>query len=198
MSVARRRRLPGVLDPYSTSFRLLSDTLLAGLLVLALSLPVVTWFAALTGATAALRDARAAEDPIRVRRILGHGWSAVRRHPLLTLLAPAVFVAFILADLLVLPHLLGDATLALWALGAIASGVGAFALRIAGAWRADRTARGVLALAWGRMSADPVGTLMLFGACAAAALIVSFSPPLVLVIGGPLALAALAFDRDVA
>lgn len=197
MTVARRRRLPGVLDPYSTSFRFLSDTLLAGLVVLALSLPIVTWFAALTGATAALREARAAEDPVRVRRILTHGCAAIRRNPLLTLLAPGVFVAVVVGDLLILPHLLGDAPLALWAVGAIASGVGAFALRIAGAWREDRTARRVIALAWARMSADPVGSLMLFGACAAAVLIVSFSPPLLLVMGGPLALAALAFDRDI-
>ena len=197
MTMAPKRRMPAVLNPYSSSFRFLSDTLLAGILVLALSLPVVTWFAALTGATTALRDARLADDPIRARRVLQHTWASIRRHPLLTLLAPTVFLAFIVGDLLILPHVLGNATTALYVIGAIAAGVGAFALRIIGAWREERSARQIIRIAWERMSADPVGSLLLLGACVCAGLIVSFSPPLILVIGGPLALAALALDRDV-
>jgi len=198
MSVASKKRLPALANPYSASFRLLSDTLLAGVIVLALSIPLVTWFAALTGAVAALRDAHRADGPVRVRAIVRYGVRSVRRHALLTVLAPTVFVCFLLLDLLVLPHVVGDARLALVAVGVLAAGIGAFALRIAGAWRDERTAREIVRIAWGRMSADPVGSLMLFAAGACAGLIVSFAPPLVFVMGGPLALAALAFDRDIA
>lgn len=198
MSVASRKRLPALANPYSASFRLLSDTLLSGVIVLLLSIPIVTWFAALTGAVGALRDARRADAPVRVRSIVRHAARSIRRHALLTVLAPSAFVGFLLVDLLVLPHVIGDERLALVAVGALAAGIGALALRIAGAWRDERTAREIVRIAWGRMSADPVGSLMLFAAGSCAGLIVSFAPPLILVMGGPLALAALAFDRDIA
>lgn len=198
MSVTSKRRVPALANPYSASFRLLSDTLLAGVIVLVLSIPVVTWFAALTGAVSALRDARRTDGPVRVRAILRHALRSMRRHPLLTVLAPSAFVAFLLADLLILPHVVGDARVSLIAVGAVAAGIGALALRNAGAWRDERTAREIVRVAWRRMSADPVGSVMLFAAGVCAGLIVSFAPPLIFVMGGPLALAALAFDRDIA
>jgi len=198
MSIVPKRRAPALLDPYGTSFRLLSDTLLAGVVVLALSLAVVTWLVALTGAVAALREARRTDAHVRVRGILTHATRAARRHPLLMLAAPTALVVFLVGDLLILPHVIGDARGSLVIVGALAAGIGALALRVAGAWRAECAASDIARVAWRRMSADPVGSVMLFGAGACAMLVVSFAPPLVFVMGGPLALAALAFDREIA
>ena len=99
-------------------------------------------------------------------------------------------------DVLVLPFLGADPTAAAVVPIVLAATAGAVALRVAGAWRDDVPARRTLALAWRRMSADAGGTVVLILAVASAGAVIAVVPLLVVVMAGPLALAALAMDRD--
>lgn len=195
-ATTQRRRAPGGLDPHSPTFQLFSDTLYVGVLVFGLSLLVVTWFAALSAGVEALRDARAGDRHVSARRV----WSAfvdrVIRHPLSHIVLPTVVTAVLVFDVVALPYVApGEA----WALAlpiVLAAGLGAVALRVAGAWRRGLPARVTFARAWRRMSQDAAGSALLVIAVAAAGAIVSIAPLLLVVMLGPLALAALALDRE--
>lgn len=195
-ATATRRRAPGGLDPHSPTFQLFSDMLSVGVLIFALALPVVTWFAALSAGVEALRIARVEDRHVRVRDV----WSAfadrVMRHPISHLLVPAAVTALLVVDVVLLPYAApGD----LWAAAlpiVLGAGLGAIALRIAGTWRRDEAPRVLLARAWRRMSADAAGSALLVLAVACAGAIVVIAPLLALVLPGGLALAALALDRE--
>lgn len=189
-----RRRSP--LDPHSPTFHAFADMLYAGVMIFALALPVITWFAALSAGVEAIRDARAADQHVRVRAVWSAFVNRVVRHPISHVLAPALVTALLVVDVVLLPYV---APGELWSMVlpvVLAAGLGAIALRIAGTWRRDEPARALLARAWRRMSTDAAGSALLVMAVACAGAIVVIAPLLALVLPGGLALAALAMDRD--
>lgn len=192
---AARRRAPGALDPHSPTFQAFSDTIYVGVLLFALSIPLITWFAALTAGVEALREARLADRHVRARDV----WSAfvqrLRRNPISQVVVPTAVTAVLVVDVVLLPYAVPGELWALLLPVLLAAGLGAIALRIAGAWRRDVPARRTFALAWRRMSTDAAGSALLVLAVVCAGAIVSVAPLLLVVMLGPLALAALAMDR---
>lgn len=196
-ATTQRRRAPGALDPHSPTFHLFADTLYIGVLVFGLSLLIVTWFAALSAGVETLREARAADRHASARRLWSVFVDRTVRHPLSHVVLPTIVTALLAFDVVVLPYVApGEA----WALAlpvVLAAGLGAVALRVAGAWRTGVPARRTFAVAWRRMSEDAAGSALLVLAVAAAGAIVSIAPLLLVVMLGPLALAAVAMDREV-
>lgn len=190
---SRRRR--SVLDPHSVTFHAFADTLYTGVLIFALALPVVTWFAALSAGVQALREAREQDSHVTVGSVWRPFVSRIRRHWFVHLVLPAAIVAVLVLDVLILPFLGADATTAMVIPIVLASAVGAIALRVAGTWRDGVPVRTTLAVAWRRMSEDGAGSALLALAVAAAGAIVSFVPLLAIVMAGPLALAGVAVDH---
>lgn len=195
-SVAGRRRAPSILDPHSSVFGLFSDVLYVGVLVFAASLPLVTWFAAFSAGVQVLRVARDGDGRVRAREFARVFGQRLRRSPVLHVLVPSAVTALLAINVVVLPWTGMDPLYALVAPIVLAAALGAIALRIAGAWRSGLPARRVLATAWRRMSEDAAGSLLLAGAVTAAGAVVGIIPLLALVMPGPLALAAVAMDRE--
>ncbi|AZS38251.1 hypothetical protein CVS47_02904 [Microbacterium lemovicicum] len=195
-AAADRRRRGSGLDPHSDTFRAFADVLYVGILVFALSLPLVTWFAALSAGVQALREARAGDGHVTVGAVWRAFARRIRRHWFVHVIAPTVLAAFILLDALVLPFLgVGEMVSAVVPI-VLAAVAGAVGLRVAGAWRDDLPARRNVATAWRRMSQDAAGSVLLILAVTAAGAVVSVIPMLVFVMAGPLALAAVAMDRQ--
>lgn len=195
MTVVAPRRRSG-LDPHSTTFHSFADMLYTGVLVFALALPLLTWFAALSAGVEELRTARAEDRHVRARAV----WSAFAdrlvRHPLSHVVVPTLVTALLVVDVVVLPYV---APGELWATVlpvVLAAGLGAIALRVAGAWRRGIPTRTTLAIAWRRMSTDAAGSALLVLAVATAGAIVAIVPLLAIVLPGGLALAAIAMDRE--
>jgi len=191
-----RRRAPGALDPHSPTFQAFSDTIYVGVLLFALSIPLVTWFAALTAGVEALRDARAQDRHVRARDV----WSAfghrLRRHALSQMVLPAIVTALLVVDVVLLPYAVPGELWATLLPAVLAAGLGAIALRVAGAWRRGIPTTAVYRTAWRRMSTDAAGSALLVLAVVCAGSIVALAPLLLIVMLGPLALAALAMDRE--
>jgi hypothetical protein len=192
---ARPRRRSG-LDPHSSTFHLFADMLYAGVLIFLLSIPVITWFAALSAGVEALRTARETDRHLSARVV----WSAfvdrVVKHPLSHVVVPTLVTAVVVVDVVVLPYV---APGELWSTIlpiVLAAGVGAIGLRIVGAWRRDGRPREMLGTAWRRMSTDAAGSALLVLAVVTAGVIVAVAPMLAIVMPGPLALAAVAMDRE--
>lgn len=192
----QRRRAPGALDPHSPTFHLFADALYLGVLVFGLSLLVVTWFAALSAGVETLRDARTADRHVSARRLWSVFVDRAVRHPLSHIVLPTIVTALLAVDVVVLPYVVPGEVWALALPIVLAAGLGAVALRVAGAWRTGVPARRTFAVAWRRMSEDAAGSALLVLAVTAAGAIVSIAPLLLVVMLGPLALAALALDRD--
>ena len=190
-----RRRRSG-LDPHSPTFALFSDVLYAGVAIVLLSLPVVTWFAAFSAGVQALREAREADGHVTIAAVWRAFAQRIRRTWVVHLVLPTVVTMLLLVDVVFLPYTGLDPFAVLVLPIVLAAALGAIALRIAGAWRTDVPARQSLALAWSRMSQDAAGSLLLALAVAAAGAIVFVLPLLAVVMPGPLALAAVAMDRS--
>jgi len=195
-AAADRRRRGSGLDPHSDTFRAFADVLYVGILVFALSLPLVTWFAALSAGVQALREARDADGHVTIGAVWRAFADRLRHHWFVHLVLPAVLLAVIVLDTLVLPFLGAGELISAAVPIVLASVTGAVALRVAGAWRPGVPARATLVLAWRRMSQDAAGSLLLVLAVAAAGAIVSVIPILAVVLAGPLALAGVAMDRS--
>ncbi|MFS0734974.1 hypothetical protein ABC304_06030 [Microbacterium sp. 1P10UB] len=195
-AAATRGRQGSGLDPHSDTFRSFSDVLYTGVLLFALSLPVLTWFAALSAGAQALREAREGDRHVTVGAVWRPFVRRLHRHWFVHVIAPTVFAAVVVLDALILPFLGAGELMSTLVPALLASAVGAVALRVAGAWREDVPARTSVALAWRRMSEDAAGSALLMLAVAAAGAIVSVIPLLAFVMGGPLALAAVAMDRS--
>lgn len=190
------RRAPSGLDPHSPTFHLFADVLFVGVMVAVLALAVVTWFAALSAGVEALRDARRADRHVSVRSVFSAFGDRVLRHPVSHVLLPTAVTALLLVDIVLMPYAVPGE---LWAASlplVLAAGLGAVALRVAGAWRRDASPRASLALAWRRMTTDAAGSALLVFAVVCAGAIVTIAPMLAIVIPGPLVLAAVAMDRD--
>jgi hypothetical protein len=158
--------------------------------------PAVTWFAALSAGVEELRAARAEDRHVRARAV----WSAfvdrVMRHPISHVVVPTAVTALLVVDVVLLPYAAPGEIWATVLPVVLAAGLGAIALRVAGAWRRGADPRRILAVAWRRMSQDAAGSALLVLAVIAAGAIVAVAPMLAIVMPGPLALAAVAMDRD--
>jgi hypothetical protein len=190
------RRIPSGLDPHSATFGAFADVLYSGVLMFGLSLLIVTWYAALSAGVEALREARAADRHVRA----GDVWSAfvdrVVRHPLSHVVVPTLITALVILDVVLIPYVAPGELLAAVLPAVLAAGLGAIGLRVAGAWRREISPRRVLAIAWRRMSQDARGSALLVLAVVTAGAVVAMAPMLAVVMLGPLALAAVAMDRD--
>jgi len=183
------------LNPHSSGFAAFSDTLYTGVLVFALALPVVTWFAALSAGVEEMRDSRIEDRHVHARRVWAAFVDRVRRHPLSHVVVPVALTALVIVDVVLLPYV---APGELWATVipvVLAAGLGAVALRVAGAWRRGQAPRRSLAIAWRRMSDDAGGSALLALAVVTAGCLVAVAPMLAIVVFGPVALAAVAMDR---
>ena len=191
-----RRRAPGGLDPHSPTFQLFSDVLYAGVLIFGLSLLVVTWFAALSAGVEALRTARLADRHVSARAVWDAFANRVVRHPISHLVVPNLLAAVLVIDVVLMPYVAPGEVWTLVLPIVLAAGLGAVALRVAGAWRRDTAPRVLLSRAWRRMSEDAAGSALLVLAVASAGAILTVAPMLAFVMPGLLALAAVAMDRD--
>jgi hypothetical protein len=194
-AAAETRRRASILDPHSPTFSTFADVLYVGVLVFALSIPLVTSFAALSAGTQALREAKEADRHVTIGSVWRPFADRVVRHWFVALVLPAVVTALLIVDLVVMPYLVPDAVIALVLPAVVASAAGAIALRIAGTWRTGVSARDTLAESWRRMAEDAGGSLLLALTVAAAGAVVAVIPLLALVMPGLLALAAVALDH---
>jgi len=192
----RRSRGQSTLDPHSSTFHAFADMLYAGVLIFGLSLLVVTWFAAFSAGVQALRTAREQDRHVTVRAVWSAFANRIARHPLTHVLAPSLVTALLVVDVVLLPYVAAGSFGAIVLPIVLAAGLGAVALRVAGTWRQGRAARESLGIAWRRMSTDAGGSALLALAVAAAGAVVMIAPMLAIVMPGPLALAAVAMDRD--
>jgi hypothetical protein len=174
-------------------FALFADCLLLGCLTAVAALPVVTAYPALVAACAVLRERAVDDRSIGLRPYLAR-LGQVFRSGLSGVVAPILVAGVLLLDLLaVAAGVPGSGPLAglLVVAGSVAVVVG---LRVAARWRPGSrwpvVARSALAAA-GR---DLGGSALLLLAGVAAAGIAVAVPVTVLLVGGPLALAAVAVD----
>ena len=189
-----RRRGGSILDPHSSSFALFSDTLWVGVMVAVASIPVVTSFAAVSAGVETLREARERDGSVTLRAFGGALLDRLRHHWPTHLVLPAIVLAALVLNVVVLPYTGADSLVATVASAAVAALAGAVALRVAGSWRRGLRAREVFAIAWRRMSEDAYGSLLLACGVTAAGAIVVISPLLGVIMAGPLVLAAVAID----
>lgn len=181
--------------PGSSRLELLSEVLVVGALVAVLSLPVVTAVPALAaGARRVRRGADGfAEPPVRtvVRdtgRALRDWWALALGVPLLLLL-----VAFdvVLARSGALP----GATAVLVVVAAVAAAVVVVVLRACGTWEPGTRPGPALRAAARVSTADLAGSALLLSAVVASVVLVWMLAPLVIVVGGLLALATVSVER---
>ncbi|MCE7081976.1 hypothetical protein [Streptomyces sp. ST2-7A] len=178
---------------------LFGETLLTGVVVLVLTLPLITLLPALAAGTAHLRRHLAGESE-RIGDLLRDFASAVRAlwvtGPLLLLAGLWLVWNATLAEAGVIP---GSAVL-LAAFIALLGVWGVLLLRTAAAWSADdgpgRASRGRdhLRHGAGELRRDPVGSLLLVVALVMCGVFVWMLPPLALLIGGLLPLAVIGVE----
>jgi uncharacterized membrane protein YesL len=182
------------LRPYgSPKFALFGETLLAGLVVVLCSLPIVTVVPAIAaGARHIRRHNEGYSD--RVSDLFGEVWGAVRGLWGLGLCSVAVIALLVIdARALSIVESPGARLIAIvLAVATLAAAV--VVLRFAGGWDpSDRTLPG-LRRASAETVADPLGSVLLLVALAGTAALIWMFPALVVIAGGILCLAAYAID----
>lgn len=190
-SVKRVRR-SSLLDPHSESFRQFSDVLIAGIFVFFAGLLVVTWFAAVAAATAALRESRASGDALRVSALWAELVRRLRTRWVSHLAAPAAVLALLALDALVLPFAVGDVTVALVIIAGTATAAMTVGLVYALVERPGMAGRAVWREAAHTLSTAPGAVAMLALAVLASGAIIAIAPLLVIVMFGPLSFAGAA------
>lgn len=189
-----RRRGAGLLDPRSDTFRSFADTLLVGVLVFVTAIPVVTGFAGMSAGADVLRRARLTDGHVGVRAFWRAFGDRVARHWPSHVIAPTAILALLVLNLLAMPYIVPDPTLAVAVPAVLATAAATLALRFAGAWRGGAPAVAAWRRAYGAMSTDVAGTVLLAGAVVTAGVLVAVAPLLLLIIAGPLVLATVAVD----
>ena len=178
----------------SGGFALFADCLLVGVCTALAAVPVVTGYAALVAACATVRDRVVDDRPAGPRTYLRHLRDLVRARPVGLLVVPAAVAAVLALDALaVASGVPGAGVLAVPLVGCVAAAV-VVGLRAAARWRPADSVGVVVPAAARRATDDVRGSALLLLAGAAAAAIVVVVPVTVLLIGGPLALAAVAVD----
>ncbi|GAB2874022.1 DUF624 domain-containing protein [Streptomyces mayteni] len=167
-----------------------ADTLLLGVLLLLASLPLITAYPALVAGCAVLRERALGGQGVTARHFLSAFRRVLRSGPAV-LLVPTGALSLLWLDALVLdahgPG--GDLPFALAAAALVALG-----LRCAAAWRDGAPWRDVLAEVFRSVPTQPLALVLLAGSAVAAAVLLTMSPVLLLVVLGPLVLAATATD----
>jgi hypothetical protein len=173
---------------------LFADCLLVGVFTVVAAVPLVTAYAALVAGCATLRDGVVADRTVGPRAYLRHLCEVFRCGPLAALVVPAAVVGLLAVDALaVATGVPGAPALAVVLAGCAAAAV-VVGLRTAAGWEPGRRLGPVAAAAAVRAARDPGGSALLLLAAVAAAVIVVVVPITVTLIGGPLALAAVAVD----
>lgn len=174
-------------------FALFADCLLLGCFTAVAALPVVTAYPALVAACAVLRERVVDDRSVGPRRYAERLCQVVRSGPSGLLVPPLLAGALVLDALAVAAGVPGSGPLTVL-LAAAASVAAVLGLRIAARWRPGarwpRLARGA-ALAAAR---DVPGCLLLWLATAAGTAIALAVPITVLLVAGPVALAAVAVE----
>lgn len=195
----RDRRVAG-----ESRFALLGETLLTGLLVLVGSLPVVTLPAALAAGIAHLRRHLGGYDS-SLRTFVRDWLAAVRGLWMLGVFLVAAVVVVVLNTGLTTSGALPGASAVRWVTWAAAACAAVVLVRAVAAWSDDAapdsvvtpgtgTVRVLLAHGAARTRDDVAGSALLVGALAMCVVLVWMLPPLVLVTGGLLSLAAVAVE----
>lgn len=167
-----------------------ADCLLLGVFLLLASLPVITAYPALVAGCAVLREQAHGGAGVTPRHFLAALRRVLRSGPSVWL-APTGVLALLWLDALALDaHGPGAGP----AFAVAAAALAALGLRCAAAWRDGLRWRAVLAAAFRSVPGQPLVTVLLAGSTAAAAVLLTMSPVLLLVVLGPLVLAATATD----
>jgi hypothetical protein len=173
---------------------LFADCLLVGVFTVVAAVPVVTGYAGLVAACATIRDHVEAGRSALAREYLARLVGAIRSGPVAVVVAPLAIAGLLAVDALaVASGVPGAAALAVVLTGCAAAAV-VVGLRAAAAWRPGDRFTPVARAAAGRAVRDPGGSTLLLVAAVAAAAIVVVVPVTALLIGGPLAMAAVAVD----
>lgn len=167
-----------------------ADCLLLGVFLLVCSLPVVTAFPALVAGCAVLRE-QAYGGPGVTPRQLVNALRRVLRSGHTVWLVPSAVLALLWLDALALDaHGPGLGA----PVAAASAVVAALGLRCAAGWREGTAWRTVVIAAFRSMPQQPLVLVLLAGSVVAAAVLLAMSPVLLLIVLGPLALAATAAD----
>jgi len=185
----------GIGEARGDGLALFADCLLVGVFTLVAAVGVVTGYAALVAACATVREHVVAGRSALAREYLARLVGAIRSGPVAVLVAPSVVAGLVAVDALaVASGVPGAGPLAVVLAGCAAAAV-VVGLRAAAAWRPGQRFGPVARAAAIRGVRDPGGSALLLLAGVAAAAIVVVVPITALLIGGPLALAAVAVDR---
>jgi len=175
-------------------FALFADCLVVGVCAAVAAAPLVTAYPALVAACAAVRDRVGADRSPGPRAFAAHLRAAIRSGPAGALVVPPLVAGGLTLDAVaVAAGVPGAAGLAV-VLTACAAAAVVVGLRAAAQWRPGRRWPAVAASAARRAAADPGGSALLLFAGLAAAAVVAVVPVTALLIGGPLAMAAVAVD----
>ncbi len=193
LSFSRPRRDNTLAGP-SPAFALLGETLVVGVLVAVASLGVVTALPALALAVRHLR-AHLDGEAYGLRTAVREFGPTMRALGVAGALLPVALLVLSL-NLLIAEHVHLPGAFAVTAISYLALFfVAVLALRVAGSARSVQlTWREQLRASARRTAADPAGTGLLLGAVVMSVAITLMFPPLVIVVGGLLALGALAVD----
>jgi hypothetical protein len=173
---------------------LFADCLLVGVFTLVAAVPVVTGYAALVAACATVREHVVAGRSARAREYLARLLGAIRSGPVAVMVTPLAVAGLVAVDALAVASGVPGAGPLAVVLAGCAAAAAVVGLRAAAAWRPGERFGTVAWAAAIRAVRDPGGSALLLLAAVAAATIVVVVPITALLIGGPLALAAVAVD----
>ncbi|MGW3650762.1 hypothetical protein [Streptomyces sp. NPDC000878] len=174
----------------SSRFHLFADCLLLGVFLLLCSLPVVTAYPALVAGCTVLREQAHGGPGVTPASLLA-ALRRVLRSGTAVLLVPTGVLALLWLDTIALDAHRSGLGVAFAAATAVLAAVG---LRCAAAWREGTAWRVVAVAAFRSMPEQPLVPVLLAGAAVAVTVLLSMSPVLLIVVLGPLALAATATD----
>lgn len=191
---ARPRSETATRAPLSDRFGLFADCLIVGLLTAVTAAALLTAYPALVAACAVLRERVASDGPTGPRRYWSRLREVVASGPASVLLVPPAAAGVLAVDALAVAAGVpgrGPLLLLLVTTGSLAAVTG---LRAAAIWRPGLSWPPIVRTALRAATADPAGSFLLWFAAAAAAAIAVAAPVTVLLVAGPLALAAVAVD----
>ncbi|MFE7276423.1 hypothetical protein [Streptomyces sp. NPDC057623] len=171
-------------------FHLFADCLLLGVLLLVCSLPVVTAFPALVAGCAVLREQARGGPGVTPATVLAALRGVLRSGPAVWLVPSGVLALLWLDALALAAHGPGMGV----PVAVASAAVTALGLRCAAGWREGTAWRVVVVAAFRSMPRQPLVSVLLAGSTVAVAALLAMSPVLLLVVLGPLALAATAAD----
>ncbi|MBA2813266.1 hypothetical protein E0500_039620 [Streptomyces sp. KM273126] len=172
-------------------FHLFAECLLLGVFLLVCSLPVVTAFPALVAGCTVLREQAHGGPGVTPATLVAALRRVLRSSGPAACLVPTGVLALLWLDAVALDaHGPGMGV----PVAAASAGVAAMGLRCAAGWRDGAAWRAVVVAAFRSMPERPLVPVLLAGSGVAAAALLAMSPVLLIVVLGPLALAATAAD----